>query len=566
MARGLEYGLMLTLLLGLAFCSNAQDNFDNIDKSSNLDSADGVRIAWDYSSMQQLAPKGGYPRLLRLQDNSLVVVYETYTGNTELIRSYDNGTTWTNPLTTFSQFTYTNDKDESTLVNISNPEVYQLANGDILLACNYRPQKAEIAPYSIAIKRSTDNGLSWHDTQVLYNAAPRFGDGCWEPSFLQLPNGEVQVYFANENPYRQSDEQEISMLSSQDNGITWTTDTKKVSFRKHRRDGMPVARIIGDEIVVVIEDNNIDRFKPYTVRNKITDNWSAPVLADSPQREYALANNVDDSVYMGAPYLLKLPSGETVISYQTTEHRSSDWELSTMEVAIGDKEARRFNRLTRPFDVSLDKEAKWNSLAMWDENTIVALASSNFSSENVSPWMIKGHIIPELVIKNGAIDSYPIFIGAKGMTNLRCGIGSDEQNIHLKCIVKDDVLYADDFLQEKADGVYFYTYSQNNSFVSSEKEIYKLGCNYKGDMTLWKSEGERWKTLEVSDIQIYTTKSTDGYSIELTVPRKLLLPLGQKSMRLCMVLSAYTDANNNYTEVLTNCDTRSSDTWIEVKF
>lgn len=566
MARGLEYGLILTLLLGLAFCSNAQDNFDNIDKSSNLDSADGVRIAWDYSSMQQLAPKGGYPRLLRLQDNSLVVVYETYAGNTELIRSYDNGITWTNPLTTFSQFTYTNDKGESTLVNISNPEVYQLANGDILLACNYRPQKAEIAPYSIAIKRSTDNGLSWHDTQVLYNAAPRFGDGCWEPSFLQLPNGEVQVYFANENPYQQSDEQEISMLSSQDNGITWTTDTKKVSFRKHRRDGMPVARIIGDEIVAVIEDNNIDKFKPYTVRNKINDNWSAPVLADSPQREYALANNVGDSVYMGAPYLLKIPSGETVISYQTTEHRSSDWELSTMEVAIGDKEARRFNHLTRPFDVPLDKEAKWNSLAMWDENTIVALASSNFRSENVSPWMIKGHIIPELIIKNGAIDSYPIFIGAKGTTNLRCGIGSDEENIHLKCIVKDDVLYADDFLQEKADGVYFYAYSQNNSLTSSDKEIYKLGCSYKGDMTLWKSEGERWKILEASDIQIYTAKSADGYTIELTVPRKLLFPFGEKSMRLCMVLSAYTDANNNYTEVLTNCDTRSPDTWIEVKF
>src|SRR5690606_39059493 len=115
------------------------------------------------------------------------------------------------------------------------------------------------------------------------------------------------------------------MLSSHDNGITWTEGAKKVSFRKNRRDGMPVAQLIGDEIVMVIEDNNIDKFKPYTVRTNIKDNWSEPVLANSLNRAYSLDKRVPDTVYMGAPYLLRLPNGETLISYQTNENRSNNW-------------------------------------------------------------------------------------------------------------------------------------------------------------------------------------------------------------------------------------------------
>ena len=57
--------------------------------------------------------------------------------------------------------------------------------------------------------------------------------------FFQLPNGEVQVYFANEGPYTHSNEQEISMMTSVDNGKTWG-GYKTVCFRAGSRDGMPV--------------------------------------------------------------------------------------------------------------------------------------------------------------------------------------------------------------------------------------------------------------------------------------------------------------------------------------
>jgi hypothetical protein len=490
--------LFLSAILFLSVCQTEKSM-----SSQQEDAMGGIRIAWDYSSMQQIAERGSYPRLKRMQDNSLIAIYETYTGNIDMRRSYDNGTTWSEPARIFSQFTYKGQNGKSTLVNMSNAEITQLANGDIITACNYRPAKAEIVPFSIVIRRSADNGATWLEPQILYNAAPRFHDGCWEPSFLQLPDGGVQVYFANENPYQQSDEQEISVISSKDNGATWS-DARMACFRKDRRDGMPVATIVGDEIVMVIEDNNIDRFKPYTVRTKLADNWSKPVLVTSPDREYALTEKVNDTVYMGAPYILKLPTGETLISYQTNENRTSDWEYSTMEVAIGDKDARNFGKRTRPFDVPLDKEAKWNSLAMWDDNTVVAFASSNFKSKFIAPWLVKGYIITELQVPSKEITSYPIFIGAKGETNLCAGLGTNEENLYIRCKVSDNNLHGSKDSGISSDGVYIY--------LNNGKETLKIWSDYQGNTD---AHGKL-----TGNVQTTSSLNDKGYELNITIPKK----------------------------------------------
>ncbi|MCS2364680.1 sialidase family protein [Bacteroides thetaiotaomicron] len=258
---------------------------------------DGVRIGWDYGTIRQLATRGGYPRSIRLQDNTVVAVYENYDTGYEMRCSTDEGSTWGDPVILFPIHSITNDKGTAR-INIANSEIIQLANGDLLAACNYRPQTPEITPFAIAVRRSTDNGVTWSDPQIIYEAEPRFSDGCWEPSFLQLPNGEVQVYFANEGPYTHSNEQEISMMTSVDNGKTWG-GYKTVCFRAGSRDGMPVSKVVGDEIVCVIEDCGFVTFKPYTVRTKLSDNWSSPVLADSPNRAMALGEPVEDWIYMG---------------------------------------------------------------------------------------------------------------------------------------------------------------------------------------------------------------------------------------------------------------------------
>ncbi|MGM0377646.1 MAG: sialidase family protein, partial [Bacteroidota bacterium] len=433
----LQIIISLLLIFGMnVSCQEDQSGDDENFERREGDPVDGIRVAWDFSSMQKLSPRGdrtlpwtGYPRVRRLQDGSLLAVYEAE-GNVELIRSDDDGATWSSPELLFEKHQTSSSEGESAIVHKANGELIQLANGDVVAACNYRPQENDIAPFSIAIKRSHDGGETWSDPQVIYEAGKDFGDGCWEPAFLQLPSGDLQVYFANENPYRSSDEQEISMLASEDNGVSWSEDHTTVSFREDRRDGMPVPLLVGDEVLVSIEDNGHDQFKPWIVRNPVDDLWSSPVRGNSSLREYALVKNLSPDVYAGAPYLMKVPSGEVILSYQTNEDRSSNWELSTMEVAIGDTTGRNFSKYTHPFDVPLDSEAKWNSISLWDESTVVAASTTSFRSQACEVWIKKGHIIPELVAGEKEIDvdgdfatgewsnELPVFVGRKSPVNM----------------------------------------------------------------------------------------------------------------------------------------------------
>jgi hypothetical protein len=538
----------------------------------------GVRIAWDYSSQVNIAPIGGYARVLHLSNNSLVAVYENYRGNAEMRCSYDLGTTWSEPTTIFSKFTYTNGNGQTATINISNPEIYQLKNGDLIIGCNYRPVEQEIAPYSIAIRRSSDLGKTWSDTQVLYDAAPRFGDGCWEPSFLQLPNGELQVYFANENPYRNSNEQQISMLSSQDNGVTWSKEPKMISYRANRRDGMPVPLIVNDEIVVSIEDNKIGEFKPYTVRTKIADNWNIPVLENSSLREYALSETLPDNVYAGAPYLAKLPSGEVILSYQSTENRTTNWENSVMEVAIGDKTARHFTKRTRPFDVPLSGEGKWNSLSVIDNSTVMAVSSTNFKGGSVGVWGIKGHIIPELKFLSGNItvdgnvatvewgSTLPVFVGSKSETNLYGGFKTDGTTLYMAANVADKVLYADGSNVVKSDGVYFYIDPQNTLYSTVEKGIYRIWISYTGKVKVYEGNQGRWVESKMSGIVAKSALHSGGYSIEVSLPLNAIKKNDQNPMRMNVGLSSFSNSYEGNLETIANSSELAPNTWCEVSF
>jgi hypothetical protein len=353
-------------------------------------------IEWDESSLVCIADEGAYPRLRRLDDGSLLAAYENRRGDVMVRKSMDNGTTWGESVKAFEAFDHEDiDAGASTRVNIANPELIQLPGGDILLAVNLRPRLGGIYPFSIALKRSHDEGKSWADSKILYQAGTIFRDGCWEPSFLLLPDGRVQIYFANESPYRESDEQEISMLTSSDNGNSWSSEPVTVSFRRQRRDGMPVAVHNGKEIYVAIEDNRSGQFKPYIVKSSIHDDWREPVLEDSPNRYAALRHALPDTVYAGAPYLIRTESDLYLLSYQTTQHRTSEWEHSTMEVVVSDQPAD-FRNPTHPFEVPLSKEAKWGSLTDLGGNTIAALSSTNFNSDKIGVWMIKGEIVQKI--------------------------------------------------------------------------------------------------------------------------------------------------------------------------
>lgn len=355
-----------------------------VDKSST--------IIWDLSSKMQLSQSGdsgynGYARIIQLKNQSLLLVYES-NGAVVTKKSTDSGNSWSNLQTVVSK---------GNNVVMATPDVLQLKNGTILIFYNPRPTNATDSSkkFSIRVISSDDNGVTWKNDKLLYEAGADFENGCWEPSGIQLPNGEVQVFFSNEGIYTNSSEQNISLLRSSDNGENWTTTPEIVSFSRGSRDGMPKPIYLSsiNTIVISIEDNNNQNFKPYTIRNTIDENWQNVVNKMSSKRLSALAESLTSQVYAGAPYLAQLSTGETLLSYQSSEDRNiHDVEHSEMIVAIGDKNARNFKYKTKPFSMPATKYGLWNSITVLADDTIIALTTTNaYSTTNSAEvWMIKG--------------------------------------------------------------------------------------------------------------------------------------------------------------------------------
>ncbi len=356
----------------------------------------GGVIQWDSNTLTRISPKdssGFYPRMIGLKNTLLLTAYSSR-GNIVIAKSADAGKTWASPKIIAAM------RDA---VNMDTPELLQLQNGVILLCYATRPQAAlrgrpdSTKRFEIRVQQSSDNGDTWNDEKILYTAGASFNDGCWEPSAVQLPSGELQLFFANEAIYTTSNEQNISMLRSADNGSTWTTTPQIVSFRTGSRDGMPVPIWLNKEakIVVAIEDPGHKNFKPYLLQSGKNGQWEGAIGGDSKSRWPALKNPLADSIYAGAPYLRQLSTGETILSYQSTEGRTINRDNNAvMRVAIGDDEAKGFGNVTTPFAIPEAYHALWNGLCVLKDDTIIAVTSTNGYSggKRSEIWMIKGRL------------------------------------------------------------------------------------------------------------------------------------------------------------------------------
>lgn len=345
-----------------------------------------LSIDWKEESAHLVA-RGGYARI-KAVDNHHAMAYGA--GGAVWIRhSYDKCESWSEPTEVARTKGYTN----------TNSEMLQLRSGKLIYMWNARPRKGTGLPYKIMYATSDDGGKRWSEGRDLYVAHANFKDGCWEPVALQLPSGELHIYFANEAPYTRSSEQEISLVRSFDEGKTWSK-VEKVSFRKGKRDGMPVPVYLphSGEIAMAIEDNGIrGRFKPVIVRTK--ENWKdGYVRGNDERREEALAPKwaVANKVYAGAPYLIRLGKKHTLLSIQSTENRQGrDHKFANMQVYVGNRDARNFRNRTTPLP-QLDENghALWNSLAQIDDKHVIAVMSvGGLDRGQNGVWTVVGEVV-----------------------------------------------------------------------------------------------------------------------------------------------------------------------------
>lgn len=358
--------------------------------------AEGIRIEWDRQTISRVSDaqfrSSGYARMIELRDGALLCVYEA-DGSSFATRSLDVGNTWEKPVPVAWK---------QTGIHMAVPDVLELQDGSILAMYNPRPWRISgKRNFGIRTRKSYDGGRTWKRGRLVHEAGHRFENGCWEPAAVQMPGGEIRLFFADEGAFRESSEQNISMYRSRDGGLTWTEKPEIICFRPGGRDGMPAPLLLDNgELVLAIEDTRrVGKMKPVIVKPEISDDGTTPVGALSMRRWLALDERLDSSVYAGAPYLRKLSSGETLLSYHSTEgRRNNRLSSAVMRVAIGDKEAREFNRVSEPFPIPGNRWGLWNSVTVLGDDTVVAITSTNaFSRGRSEVWMIKGRVTKELV-------------------------------------------------------------------------------------------------------------------------------------------------------------------------
>lgn len=577
-ANKILLGLIFIPLLSCGDSSAGTEPNPVVENIASKPPIEGIRIAWDYTTLTQVSDKNntnynGYARLIELENKKLICTYES--GGAILVKiSNDFGSTWSESIKVISG---------SASINMTTPDIVQLNDNSILICYNPRPISgaANSEKFAINTIKSYDGGLTWKENQTIYDASSDFENGCWEPSALQLPSGEIQLFFSNENVYRNSNEQNISLLRSSDNGLTWSTTPEIASFRAGKRDGMPSPILLKNqsEIIFSIEDNGIDnQFKPYIIRNSIAENWKQTVDANSSNRNYALEEVLSNPIYAGAPYLAQISTGEVLMSYQGTENRTTnDINNADMKVVIGTNDAKNFNRKTTPFILSGGKSALWNSIAVLDDDTVIALTTTNQFSNSSQVWMIKGHIIPEINVKKetAVIDGQnnesvwtnkkSILIGQKSNTQLQANFTYDSDFLYFFAQIKDSQVISTNTLTT-SDGITIYLDPKNKNLIAPGNSIFKLELGQTNVFSIYEGINSKWqKTTNNQGIATTTMKTADGYRTEIKIPWSVLGGMPAKGNRIGYNVELREKGNASYTESISTNNSDKPFSWSTLK-
>lgn len=475
----------------------------------------GTRIFWDSRTPVTVFQGGGYARIIELQDGRLMACCES--GGIKVCYSSNKGKTWGTP-----QLIVSNRNNTPNCV----PDLIQLQDGTIIVAYNPRPSQpyTQDRRFGIRLKRSRDNGKTWSEEVFVFDADCTFENGCWEPSLLELPSGELQLYFADESPYTTNGDQQISVTRSWDGGMTWSKPDC-VSYRQGFRDGMPVPVLLqdGKTIAVAIEDNGMGYgdFVPAVVKNTTTANWRTYVSATSSNRTKAVNYTYCPVATGGAPYMRVLPGGETVLSHQSCYNHGS---TQNMYVYVGTKTANSFKAMSTPFRVPESQAALWNSLAVVDTGVVVAVAGFG---GNIN--MVKGYPKKQMEVPFGSpavdgkftrgegyftTDGHQIMMGSETGTWTYGDFAFDQDSLYFFCQIYDTKKVLEG---EYADGIALFLDGNGASYDAPQPSCRRYDIMASGKISAQKGTGSKWTDAQ-SGIRAVVKKTSATYIIEAAIP------------------------------------------------
>jgi len=339
-----------------------------------------VGLNWDYENPVFVA-SGAYPRLLSYE-NKILCFYEN-NGIISMKIGDGEAKSWGEPIKVAEY------KQGAAIT----PGPLLLKNGDILCFYVDSPLEDFKDYFRIMVTRSTDQGKTWSVSKKLFQAGNNFKAGCWEPSACQVKSGEIYLFFSNELPYGDSNEQEVTMLLSEDNGEKWSKPEKLLA-KETRRFGAPSALTLKDDegMLLVVdeapEEQTHEKNKALVLYSTTEDKWERPLTKKNETVWGPFISTLDKETYAASPSISYLSSGETVLSVSYNE---GDRKEPSIAVFIGDKEGKFFTHKSEPFQIASEVKAHLSSVYVFGDDK-VAVAATTTLNEKTGIWISFGDL------------------------------------------------------------------------------------------------------------------------------------------------------------------------------
>ncbi len=411
--------LVLTVLSTIVFAHTNSDitihsinelNTTEHDLDSHGTTTDRSTLEVDFRSRQLLGADqlntglAHYPRLKTLADGSYIMFYNSgRTGPDIMYVTSGDLRSWSEPKTVFlndGNFSY------------ATADAVVLENGDIIVVAAKRTNSwgsfvTDMSSSSLVIKRSSDNGATWSNEEVIYTGM------VWEPSIIQLTSGEIQVYFTQLAPYivlyGYYDELRSTgsaMIRSLDGGVTWTPNVTSHNVDQSDpysawrvmqqkignmtvtelatgnqvsvpffNDQMPVALQLNNGSIALVaesyihfEDHPVNGGKYQLSIGFSHDNWQTPlgIQEEGPSDKLV---NIDRAA---GPYISQFRSGEVIVSHTNSS--------SYLEYKIFDSTAHSYER---DFSYNPDVKNLWSASEVISSHKIAMVVDDGNNTAGV---------------------------------------------------------------------------------------------------------------------------------------------------------------------------------------
>jgi hypothetical protein len=368
--------------------------FAAADYPEITDTLRSLQISWDKHETQisHEIYFAEYGRIIRFSKDTLILVYHCGAkghewDNIALRKSFDNGRSWAAPKIIVP------DNKQKRYFGFSTPALLLLKDKRLLLAYTGRGIPDDSLHNNLQIRYSEDGGDHWGPPQIVAQGRS------WEPGVVQLPDGEIQLFFSNEilstKKAKGRHEQKVLMISSKSLGRKWSRP-KTVAFTGGRRDGMPVPLVLKDNkgIVFAVEAVENER-SPEIIWSSMKANWDykEPGNIQNGRRWHGSV----DPVWGGGPGLVQLSTGETLIVMQTEAGRKIDrykgWKKNSVVVMAGNSLAKNFRDISFPYpDMPINEGRYFCSLFLKNDSTVVLVSTKNFPNTRSAIFWKEGHI------------------------------------------------------------------------------------------------------------------------------------------------------------------------------